>query len=168
MFRHLRIRTGLMLVLGIFSLALWSAVFIVWTDARQSARAMEDVVGLSDREIQPLQDTERLFLSTLIHMDNAYINLVRGDQVVANDYARKASASLQQAKKAVRRLPRLTQGGCRFAGTLGTRRACIRRLCESARAARSGAVRRVAGSVCGRHQDGRTGRQRFSPRPCAR
>jgi methyl-accepting chemotaxis protein I, serine sensor receptor len=99
MLRHLRIRTGLLLVLGIFSLALWSAVFIAWTDARLSSRAMEDVVGLSDREIQPLQDTERLLLSTLINMDNAYINLVRGDQIVANDYTRKASASLQQAKK---------------------------------------------------------------------
>ncbi|WP_050477632.1 methyl-accepting chemotaxis protein [Herbaspirillum rhizosphaerae] len=99
MFAKLKIRTSLLFVLGIFSLALWTAVFIAWTDARQSARAMNELIALSDKQIQPLHEVERLFQSTLINMDNAYINLVRGDQVKANDYTRKASTALQEAKK---------------------------------------------------------------------
>ncbi|WP_083457960.1 methyl-accepting chemotaxis protein [Herbaspirillum hiltneri] len=99
MFATLKIRTSLLFVLGIFSLALWTAVFIAWTDARLSARAMNELIELSDRQIQPLHEVERLFQSTLINMDNAYINLVRGDQVKANDYTRKASTALQEAKK---------------------------------------------------------------------
>jgi len=99
MFAKLKIRTSLLFVLGIFSLALWTAVFIAWTDARQSARAMNELIDLSDKQIQPLHEVERLFQSTLINMDNAYINLVRGDQVKANDYTRKASMALQEAKK---------------------------------------------------------------------
>ncbi|MES3020641.1 MAG: methyl-accepting chemotaxis protein [Pseudomonadota bacterium] len=113
MFKNLRIRTGLMLVLGIFSLALWSAVYVVWTNARLSAQAMEDVVGLSNREIQPLQDTERYLTSALSNMDNAYIKLVAEDQVGANDYTRKASFALAQAKKLFanyRKAPRLDPG----------------------------------------------------------
>ncbi|EJL94300.1 methyl-accepting chemotaxis protein [Herbaspirillum sp. CF444] len=99
MFAKLKIRTSLLFVLGIFSLALWTAVFIAWTDARQSAGAMNELIDLSDKQIQPLHEVERLFQSTLINMDNAYINLVRGDQVKANDYTRKASMALQEAKK---------------------------------------------------------------------
>jgi methyl-accepting chemotaxis protein len=99
MFARLKIRTGLMLVLGIFSLALWSAVFIAWSGARSGARATAALIDLSDRRIQPLHDTERLFLSTLINMDNAYINLVKADEVKSNDYTRKASTALQEAKK---------------------------------------------------------------------
>ena len=99
MFAKLKIRTSLLFVLGIFSLALWMAVFIAWTDARQSAKAMNQLIDLSDKQIQPLHEVERLFQSTLINMDNAYINLVRGDQVKANDYTRKASMALQEAKK---------------------------------------------------------------------
>ncbi|MFL9880600.1 methyl-accepting chemotaxis protein [Herbaspirillum rhizosphaerae] len=99
MFAKLKIRTSLLFVLGIFSLALWTAVFIAWTDARQSAKAMNELIDLSDKQIQPLHEVERLFQSTLINMDNAYINLVRGDQVKANDYTRKASMALQEAKK---------------------------------------------------------------------
>ncbi len=99
MFAKLKIRTSLLFVLGIFSLALWTAVFITWTDARQSAKAMNELIDLSDKQIQPLHEVERLFQSTLINMDNAYINLVRGDQVKANDYTRKASMALQEAKK---------------------------------------------------------------------
>ncbi|ASU39137.1 chemotaxis protein [Herbaspirillum sp. meg3] len=99
MFAKLKIRTSLLFVLGIFSLALWTAVFIAWTDTRQSAKAMNELIDLSDKQIQPLHEVERLFQSTLINMDNAYINLVRGDQVKANDYTRKASMALQEAKK---------------------------------------------------------------------
>ena len=99
MLAKLKIRTSLLFVLGIFSFALWTAVFIAWTDARASARAMQELIALSDRQIQPLHEVERLFQATLINMDNAYINLVRGDQIKANDYTRKASAVLQQAKK---------------------------------------------------------------------
>ncbi|MFC7298715.1 methyl-accepting chemotaxis protein [Herminiimonas aquatilis] len=100
MFSKLKIRTGLLFVLGMFSIALWTAVFMSWTYARQSAQALEAVIKLSDSQIQPLHDTERLLLSTLINMDNAYINLVKSDQVIANDYTRKASASFQEGKKA--------------------------------------------------------------------
>ena len=99
MLAKLKIRTGLLLVLGIFSMALWSAVYMAWSGARSSAQATAALIDLSDRRIQPLHDTERLFLSALISMDNAYINLLKGDQIKSNDYTRRASAALQEVKK---------------------------------------------------------------------
>jgi len=101
MLTNLKIRTGLLLVLGLFSVALWAAVCMAWLDARQSGRAMDAVIRLSDQQIEPLHDTERLMLSALVNMDNAYIDLQRGDQIKANDYTRKASAALQQAKTTI-------------------------------------------------------------------
>jgi methyl-accepting chemotaxis protein len=95
-------------VLGIFSLALWCAVTLAWSGARSAAQAATALIDLSERRIQPLHDTERLFLVTLLNMDNAYINLLKGDEVKSNDYTRRASAALQEAKKtfdAYRRAP---------------------------------------------------------------
>jgi len=88
-------------VLGLFSAALWAAVCMAWLDARQSEKAMDAVIRLSDQQIEPLHDTERLMLTALVNMDNAYINLQHGDQIKANDYTRKASAALAQAKNTI-------------------------------------------------------------------
>lgn len=101
MLTNMKIRTGLLLVLGLFSAALWAAVCMAWLDARQSGKAMDAVIALSDQQIEPLHDTERLMLTALVKMDNAYINLQRGDQIKANDYTRKASAALAQAKNTI-------------------------------------------------------------------
>ncbi|HZG19651.1 MAG TPA: methyl-accepting chemotaxis protein [Herbaspirillum sp.] len=100
MLARLNLRKGLLLVVAVFSVALWSAVAIAWQGARASAQATSALIALSDQRIQPLYDTERLFLSTLINMDNAYINLVKGDEVKSNEYTRRASTALQAARKA--------------------------------------------------------------------
>ncbi|MCI1014939.1 Tar ligand binding domain-containing protein [Herbaspirillum sp. C7C2] len=100
MLARMSLRSALLLVVGIFSLALWIAVGIAWQGARAAAQATTALIVLSDQRIQPLHDTERLFLSTLINMDNAYINLVKADQIKSNDYTRRASAALQAARKA--------------------------------------------------------------------
>jgi len=100
MLTRMKLRTGLVLVLGLLTLALWLAVGMAWQGARSASRATVALIELSDRHIQPLHDTERLFLSTLINMDNAYINLVKGDEIKSNDYSRRASAALQEARKA--------------------------------------------------------------------
>ncbi|WP_413457257.1 methyl-accepting chemotaxis protein [Herbaspirillum huttiense] len=100
MLTRMKLRTGLVLVLGLLTLALWLAVAMAWQGARSASRATVALIELSDRHIQPLHDTERLFLSTLINMDNAYINLVKGDEIKSNDYSRRASAALQEARKA--------------------------------------------------------------------
>ena len=100
MLARMSLRSALLLVVGIFSLALWIAVGIAWQGARAAAQATTALIVLSDQRIQPLHDTERLFLSTLINMDNAYINLVKDDQIKSNDYTRRASAALQAARKA--------------------------------------------------------------------
>ncbi|MBV8622539.1 MAG: HAMP domain-containing protein [Herbaspirillum sp.] len=100
MLTGMKLRNGLVLVLGLLTLALWLAVAMAWQGARSATRATAALIELSDRHIQPLHDTERLFLSTLINMDNAYINLVKGDEIKSNDYSRRASAALQEARKA--------------------------------------------------------------------
>lgn len=100
MLNRMKLRTGLMLVLGLLTLALWLAAGMAWQGARSASRATVALIELSDRHIQPLHDTERLFLNTLINMDNAYINLVKGDEIKSNDYSRRASAALQDARKA--------------------------------------------------------------------
>ncbi|ARP93230.1 methyl-accepting chemotaxis protein [Bordetella genomosp. 13] len=99
MLAKLKLRTGLWLVLGVFSIALWLSAGLAWRDARQSARAVDAMARLSSDQMQPLQDSGRLLLSALVNMNNAYINLQRGDQIGANDYTRKASAAIQQARK---------------------------------------------------------------------
>lgn len=99
MLANLKLRTGLLIVLGLFSVALWGSLFVAWSNARQSAHALDAISRLSDEQIEPLHETERLLLSALANMDNACINLQRGDQIKANDYTRKASAALLQAKQ---------------------------------------------------------------------
>jgi len=96
---NLKLRTGLLIVLGLLSLALWSALWVAWSNARQAAQALDAISQLSDRQLEPLHETERLLLAALANMDNACINLQRGDQIKANDYTRKASAALLQAKQ---------------------------------------------------------------------
>jgi len=100
MLTRMKLRTALLLVLGLLTLALWLAVAMAWQGARSASRTTDALIELSDRHIQPLHDTERLFLNTLINMDNAYINLVKGDEIKSNDYSRRASAALQEARKA--------------------------------------------------------------------
>ncbi|TDV23315.1 methyl-accepting chemotaxis sensory transducer with TarH sensor [Paraburkholderia caballeronis] len=96
---NLKIRTGLLSLLSVFALALWWSVGTTWLDARRSVQAVDAINTLSDAGIEPLHETQRLLLATLVDMDNAYINLQRGDQVMATDYTRAASASRQQAEK---------------------------------------------------------------------
>lgn len=103
MFSNIKIRTALITVLTLFCCALSASLLAGWVNARAAASAMDAVVNLSDRQLGPLHDTERLLLLTLSRMDNAYIDLLRGDQVESNDYTRLASDSLMAARKAFER-----------------------------------------------------------------
>lgn len=99
MLSRLKIRSGLWLVLGIFSMALWASAGLAWLGARQAARDI-DATTLLDQRIRPLHETGRLLLTALVGMNNAYINLQREDQIAATDEVRKASAAVQAAAKA--------------------------------------------------------------------
>ncbi|EGI75949.1 methyl-accepting chemotaxis protein [Hylemonella gracilis] len=99
MLSRLQIRTGLWLVLGIFSLALWASAGLAWLGARQAERDI-DATAVLDQRIKPLHETGRLLLTALVGMNNAYIQLQRGDQVASTDEVRKASAAVQAAAKA--------------------------------------------------------------------
>jgi methyl-accepting chemotaxis protein len=99
MLAKLKIRTWLLLLLGVFALALWWAAAQAWFDARQAADAVGEINRLSITEIEPLHETQRLLLATLVNMDNAYINLQRGNQITATNYTRKASALRLQATR---------------------------------------------------------------------
>jgi methyl-accepting chemotaxis protein-4 (peptide sensor receptor) len=100
MFSNIKIRTALVTVLTLFCCALGASLLAGWVNARAAASAMDAVVNLSDRQLGPLHDTERLLLLTLSRMDNAYIDLLRGDQIESNDYTRLASESLMAARQA--------------------------------------------------------------------
>jgi methyl-accepting chemotaxis protein len=100
MFSNVKIRTALFAVLTLFCCALGASLLAGWINARAATHAMDDVVQISDRQLGPLHDTERLLLLTLSRMDNAYIDLLRGDQIESNDYTRQASASLKEARQA--------------------------------------------------------------------
>ncbi|EEF24215.1 conserved hypothetical protein, partial [Ricinus communis] len=100
MLGNIKIRTALAAVLALFCCALGASLLAGWFNARAAASAMEAVVQLSDRQLGPLHDTERLLLLTLSQMDNAYIDLLRGDQIASNDNTRKASDSLKAAQAA--------------------------------------------------------------------
>ncbi|NYE62003.1 methyl-accepting chemotaxis protein [Duganella sp. 1224] len=100
MLGNIKIRTALAAVLALFCCALGASLLAGWLNARAAASAMEAVVHLSDRQLGPLHDTERLLLLTLSQMDNAYIDLLRGDQIASNDNTRKASDSLKAAQAA--------------------------------------------------------------------
>jgi len=100
MFDNLKIRTALLIALILFCGSLAACLFAGLGNAREAAAAMESVAALSDRQLQPLHDTERQLLLALNRMDNAYIQLLRGDQVASNDYTRQASAAVKTARLA--------------------------------------------------------------------
>lgn len=95
----LTIRMWLLLFLGLFALALWWSVGQSWVDAKQATQTIGELDELSTSDIEPLHEMQRLLLSALVNMDNAYINLQRGNQVTATDYTRRASALRLQANK---------------------------------------------------------------------
>ncbi|GLQ51870.1 methyl-accepting chemotaxis protein I [Dyella flava] len=70
-----------------------------WVDAREATQTVSELDRLSAADIEPLHEIQRLLLTTLVSMDNAYINLQRGNQVAATDYTRRASALRMQADK---------------------------------------------------------------------
>ncbi|WP_167761456.1 methyl-accepting chemotaxis protein [Duganella callida] len=100
---NLKIRAALAMVLALFCCALGATLLAGWLNARAAAAAMARVTALSDRQLQPLHDSERLLLLTLSRMDNAYIDLLRGDQITATNHTRLASASLKAARQAFER-----------------------------------------------------------------
>lgn len=100
MLGNVKIRTALIIVLTLFCTALAVSLLAGWLNARATAHAMDQVVQLSDQQLEPLHETERLLLLTLSRMDNAYIDLLRGDQVESNNYTRQASDSLKAARQA--------------------------------------------------------------------
>ncbi|HUB89424.1 MAG TPA: methyl-accepting chemotaxis protein [Dyella sp.] len=99
MWAKLTIRTWLLVFLGLFSVALWWSVAQAWADAKQATRTVGELDRLSTSDIEPLHEIQRLLLTTLVNMDNAYIHLQRGNQVAATDYTRRASALRMQADK---------------------------------------------------------------------
>jgi Methyl-accepting chemotaxis protein len=102
MWAKLTIRTWLLVFLGLFSVALWWSVTQAWVDARQTTRTVAELDRLSTSDIEPLHEIQRLLLTTLVSMDNAYINLQRGNQVAATDYARRSSALRMRADRIFR------------------------------------------------------------------
>ena len=124
MLNNIKIRTALLTVLSLFCCALAASLLAGWLNARATTKAMDAVVNLSDRQLGPLYDTERLLLLALSRMDNAYIDLVRGDQIASNDYTRQASDSLKAARQAFERYrqvmrddPQLAQQSAKLVGT---------------------------------------------------
>ncbi|RDS86129.1 methyl-accepting chemotaxis protein [Dyella psychrodurans] len=99
MLAKLTIRAWLLLFLGLFSLALWWSVAQAWADAREATQTISELDRLSTADIEPLHEIQRLLLTTLVSMDNAYINLQRGNQIAATNYTRRASALRMQADK---------------------------------------------------------------------
>ena len=93
------LRSGLFLLLAVFALALGWAAAQAWIDAQQAARAVGEFNRLSDAEIEPLHETQHLLLATLRNMDNAYIDLQRGNQVEATDYTRQATSLRTEAMR---------------------------------------------------------------------
>ncbi|VFR19299.1 Methyl-accepting chemotaxis protein I (serine chemoreceptor protein) [plant metagenome] len=91
--KNLPIRIGILLVLALMSLALWSAIGANWFNARSADQGFEDFYRISSERIQPAKDLQNAFTANRLWMAVAHRNFLQGDTasvVTALDRAAEA------------------------------------------------------------------------------
>lgn len=92
MFKNMSVKTGILLLLAIFSCALLSLSLYTWSSARSNDQGMKDLYDMAVLQVNPLSDTYGMMMRSRIALAAGFVELQAGE----ND---KAEISATRSKK---------------------------------------------------------------------
>ncbi|WP_454673079.1 methyl-accepting chemotaxis protein [Achromobacter pestifer] len=121
MFKNLKIRTGLLVVLTLFVLALAGATSMGWLFAKAADEAVDDLNRVATEQTRPLYETQVLLLRTRITLVAAYLDVQarRGAQAQASvELAAKSLSDARQRYATFQRVPKVTDAARKLTADL--------------------------------------------------
>lgn len=97
MFKNMSVKTGILLVLAIFSFALSSLSLYAWSSARSSDQGMQDLYNMAVLQVNPLSDTYGMMMRSRIALAAGFVELQAGEKDKAEVSATRSKKFLAEA-----------------------------------------------------------------------
>ncbi|HJS14712.1 MAG TPA: methyl-accepting chemotaxis protein [Rheinheimera sp.] len=97
MFKNMSVKTGIVLVLAIFSVALSSLSLYAWSSARSSDQGMQDLYNMAVLQVNPLSDTYGMMMRSRIALAAGFVELQAGEKDKAEVSATRSKKFLAEA-----------------------------------------------------------------------
>lgn len=97
MFKNMSVKTGVLLLLAIFSFALSSLSLYAWFSARSSDRGMQDLYNMAVLQVNPLSDTYGMMMRSRIALAAGFVELQAGEKDKAEVSAARSKKFLSEA-----------------------------------------------------------------------
>lgn len=97
MLKHISVKTGILLILAIFSVALSSLSLFSWSGARSSDQGMRDLYAMAVLQVNPLSDTYGMMMRSRIALAAGFVELQAGEKDKAEVSATRSKKFLSEA-----------------------------------------------------------------------
>jgi methyl-accepting chemotaxis protein len=97
MFKNMSVKTGVLLLLAIFSFALSSLSLYAWYSARSSDQGMQDLYNLAVLQVNPLSDTYGMMMRSRMALAAGFVELQAGEKDKAEVSAARSKKFLAEA-----------------------------------------------------------------------
>ena len=97
MLKHISVKTGILLILAIFSVALSSLSLFSWSGARSSDQGMRDLYATAVLQVNPLSDTYGMMMRSRIALAAGFVELQAGEKDKAEVSATRSKKFLSDA-----------------------------------------------------------------------
>lgn len=97
MLKHISVKTGILLILAIFSVALSSLSLFSWSGARSSDQGMRDLYATAVLQVNPLSDTYGMMMRSRIALAAGFVELQAGEKDKAEVSATRSKKFLSEA-----------------------------------------------------------------------
>lgn len=98
MLEKLKVRTGMLLVLACFVIALGLACGLSWMNAERSVREIEDLNTVAVHQVDPLYEASGALLRTRLALDDALAGMLAGNAEQSRTAENEAGAELAMAR----------------------------------------------------------------------
>lgn len=120
MFKNISVKTGILLLLTIFSFALSSLSLYSWSSARSNDQGMQDLYNTAVLQVSPLSDTYGMMMRSRIALAAGFVELQAGEKDKAEVSAARSKKFLAEA---IQRFQQFVD-----AGTAGKHKAQVQEL----------------------------------------
>lgn len=97
MLKNISVKTGILLILAIFSFALSSLSLYSWSSARSNDQGMQDLYRMAVLQVNPLSDTYGMMMRSRIALAAGFVELQAGEQDKAEVSASRSKKFLSEA-----------------------------------------------------------------------
>src|SRR6478609_2969342 len=99
MLEKMKVRTGMLLVLACFVVALGLACGLSWLNAGHSVREIEDLNTVAVHQVDPLYEANGALLRTRLALDDALAGMLASNAEQTRTAEQEAAAELAQARE---------------------------------------------------------------------